>query len=94
MTDNPDMNLWQIVLGASASFLGGLGLYHNKKISDLSENCIKKSDCSNYRTGTKEDFQRLEDNIKKDFQRLEDNVTQGFNRLSDIIERRHTPRTP
>lgn len=92
MADNVDIGLWQIVLGATASFFGGLGLYHNKKISDLSEKYMTKMDCTNYRTGVKDDFQRLEDSMKADFLRLEDKMINEFNRLYDALERRQNPR--
>ena len=78
MSDNTDINLWQILLAGCASFLGGLGLYHNKKISDLSEKYSLKTDCQN---------QKLD--IKTDLIRLEDKMTEGFNRLQDSLEKQY-----
>lgn len=87
-----EANLWQIVLGTSASFLGGIGLYLHKKVADLSEECVKKHDCANYRLDVKGDFQRLEDNMREDFKRIEDKMTHGFNRVQDTLERRYSTR--
>ena len=53
---------------------GGLGLYHNKKISDLSEKYTAKIDCNNYRSSGKDDFVRLEDKMEAGFSRIYDKL--------------------
>lgn len=92
MADNPDMNVWQIVLGTAASFLGGLGLYQSKKISELSEKYVLKTDYTEYKSDMKEDFTRLEDGMKEDFIRLEDGMKKEFSYLYNLLERCHSSR--
>lgn len=85
MSDNTDPNVWQLIIATGASFLAGLGLYQSKKVSDLSEKYVMKTDCGDYRSGMKDDFIRLEEKMNKRFDRIQD-ALERRQRSRDVCE--------